>query len=753
MRRHTWIGWLIATLSGLTAWDAGAQTGYRYVKLWNLSPNALDAELILNDDGDLAVLESNPGSQALYFVARGGYSKQIALTGVFGPVTSLRVRGLSEGETVLYGADYFPTEPVSRAIRTWNRQSVPLEIGTAPIGNADFLDPMPDQNSAGLVSFWARNGSGGYDVVRYGTNGLSWLGACGSTTRTAMSPSHWVFADCAATPNAASRPIYRFGSGAPSVFVNEASFSVPVGEEYRPWSARPSGEILFERLTGGAAGYYSMDASGVPEYRGDFEYHDLEQNALDQLLLVPFFGESIYVFPAASVTVVDATTQISGATVVATGAFASLNDRGQVAFTAALSDGSAGVFLASPEACDADLDGWCDANDNCPAFADPSQFDADGDGIGDRCDNCPFAVNPDQLDTNGDGRGNACAACNPPGGPLPICGTLGSNGGTSNYVVGPFSIASVPVRPSLFVRTTSLTPGMTADARVSECSGGTPSAFPTISYYDGDGAVGVPLFWTYYRAPDRVGASCTVEFRATGATGSFSYLIEAATSTPTGGLSGYEGSGGPIFGQAMMPGNIPSFYDEATNHRFLFAGTGGANFGTCQFNPDPPVGDNPEVIYSGASGPGFDCCTFQFDGVDGVPSSVGQLVFNLNGAPPPPDPDGDGYLTPCDSCAYKTNVDQADRGRVGSTVADGIGDACQCTELTNDGFVNATDVTRLRQHLSNALPLPPTERARCSAIGGATDCTVRTLAVLRRALATPPRGPGVQQTCTAALPP
>jgi hypothetical protein len=534
----------------------------------------------------------------------------------------------------------------------------------------------------------------------------------------------------------------------PSVFVNEASFRVPVGEEYRPWSARRPGEILFERLAG-ASGYYSMDDSGVPEYRGDFEYHDLEQNALDQLLFVPFFGESIHVFPADSPTVVDATTQIGGATVVETGERASLNDLGQVAFTAELSDGSGGVFLASPEACDSDLDGWCDVNDNCPAFADPSQLDVDGDGLGDRCDNCPFAANPDQLDTNGDGRGNACVACNPPGGPLPICGTLVTNGGTSNYVVGPFSIASVPVRPSLFVRTTSLTPGVSADARVSGCSGGTPSAFPTISFYDGDGAVGVPLFWTYFVAADRVGASCTVELRATGGAGSFSYLIESATAKPTGGFTGYEGSGGPIPATATMPGN-PPFTEEATNHRFLFAGTGGANFGTCQFDPDPPFGDNPTVLYSGASGPGFDCCTFQFDGFDGIPSSVGQLVFNLNGSPPPPDPDADGFLTPCDSCAYKTNVDQMDRGRVGSAIADGIGDACQCTELTNDGLVSSTDVTRLRQHLTNASPLPPTELARCSGIGGATDCTVRTLVVLRRALGSPPRGPGVQQTCSAA---
>jgi hypothetical protein len=37
-------------------------------------------------------------------------------------------------------------------------------------------------------------------------------------------------------------------------------------------------------------------------------------------------------------------------------------------------------------------------------------------------------------------------------------------------------------------------------------------------------------------------------------------------------------------------------------------------------------------------------------------------------------------------------------------------------------------------------------------IGGQNECTVRTLTVLRRALQVPPLGPGVAQTCDAAVP-
>jgi hypothetical protein len=77
---------------------------------------------------------------------------------------------------------------------------------------------------------------------------------------------------------------------------------------------------------------------------------------------------------------------------------------------------------------DADADGVCDENDNCPAVANSDQADSDGDGTGDACDicpldaandadndgvcgnvdNCPADPNSDQADNDGDGQGNAC---------------------------------------------------------------------------------------------------------------------------------------------------------------------------------------------------------------------------------------------------------------------------------------------------------------------------------------------------------
>lgn len=113
------------------------------------------------------------------------------------------------------------------------------------------------------------------------------------------------------------------------------------------------------------------------------------------------------------------------------------------------------------------------------------------------------------------------------------------------------------------------------------------------------------------------------------------------------------------------------------------------------------------------------------------------------------DADADGVLDLAGNCPYQPNSDQSDVGRLGATLPDGIGDACQCGELTNDGSIFVDDVERLRTHLSAAAPLTAAQSDRCAVNGSDGACDIRAFAVLTRALAGDPPAP--QQVCPVAL--
>jgi hypothetical protein len=65
------------------------------------------------------------------------------------------------------------------------------------------------------------------------------------------------------------------------------------------------------------------------------------------------------------------------------------------------------------DACDDDTDGdgIADVLDNCPLHVNPRQQDADRDGAGDPCDICPLIADPNQEDWDGDGLGDVCDSC------------------------------------------------------------------------------------------------------------------------------------------------------------------------------------------------------------------------------------------------------------------------------------------------------------------------------------------------------
>jgi hypothetical protein len=116
--------------------------------------------------------------------------------------------------------------------------------------------------------------------------------------------------------------------------------------------------------------------------------------------------------------------------------------------------------------------------------------------------------------------------------------------------------------------------------------------------------------------------------------------------------------------------------------------------------------------------------------------------------------DGDGIPDQNDNCPYTPNPDQADSGGVGSgSPPDGIGDACQCGDVTNDGVVDVSDKTIFSRSLAGLSPYGSVGAmpgfSKCD-VNGDGLCNLSDYIIVSRALAG--LGPGIQQKCTAAVP-
>jgi cysteine-rich repeat protein len=103
------------------------------------------------------------------------------------------------------------------------------------------------------------------------------------------------------------------------------------------------------------------------------------------------------------------------------------------------------------------------------------------------------------------------------------------------------------------------------------------------------------------------------------------------------------------------------------------------------------------------------------------------------------DLDGDGVDRAApDNCPYEANAGQQDSGAFGGGDADGIGDACQCGDVTGDGAVTILDAVEIRRFASSLGP-PLASLALCNVAGeagaAASTCGLDDEAELRRGLA------------------
>jgi hypothetical protein len=228
--------------------------------------------------------------------------------------------------------------------------------------------------------------------------------------------------------------------------------------------------------------------------------------------------------------------------------------------------------------------------------------------------------------------------------------------------------------------------------------------------------------------PSREGVVCQVELRVVFGSGPYTLGITAFTLLPntqvTGGAERIPGVAGQVYspesvaeclGDDTCRMRCADFTPEGANFRFIDAGE--AEVGTCVVTGAANFGAPFEYQQDQPGTGGWDCCTWRFDGIDGVASEIGQIVLQNDGTPPPPDGDSDGILDPCDNCPADANgpllgtcmagsvgqecLADGDCGAGGDcefdqrdTDADGIGDVCEQGALPDgdgDGVADPED--------------------------------------------------------------
>jgi subtilisin family serine protease len=119
------------------------------------------------------------------------------------------------------------------------------------------------------------------------------------------------------------------------------------------------------------------------------------------------------------------------------------------------------------------------------------------------------------------------------------------------------------------------------------------------------------------------------------------------------------------------------------------------------------------------------------------------------------DQDGDAICDTGDLCPYVSDPGQEDTGGTGGGLPDGIGDACQCGDVTGDGRITLADFVEIRQFVASGgtvLPSPSFVSDKCD-VSGDQQCSLADFVRVRRAVsAGTNHHPLIEPSCPAAIP-
>ncbi len=188
-------------------------------------------------------------------------------------------------------------------------------------------------------------------------------------------------------------------------------------------------------------------------------------------------------------------------------------------------------------------------------------------------------------------------------------------------------------------------------------------------------------------------------------------------------------------GGAANEENALVFVDRASGSRFHFLPPQQAGLG----HPDGLLATADSLYIADLSSSGA---------LDASASASG-VVYQVRAIGP--DADTDGVVDDADNCPYAANASQLDRGGIGAAAApDGVGDACQCGDVTGDGRITSADSVVI----ARSLLVPPTatlSRPLLCDVGGSTACSTADAILVARALLVPPAA-ALAQACAPARP-